>query len=422
MNSFEVHTLGGTHAKPPFLFRSASDQSRGINNANRIDPLAAYPVSYHENVAAIPREGARSMLRSHSSWDYGEASEFSSWSVSLLWVLVHAVRKAQGRGETGIRVYVLCTSEIHYYRVHRAKDLVSHFQMQDIPYIEEYCKYEYLVHGIVARSDGFWSTTLDALSNAGLYEQFPELHNPDYYKYLYIGSEKLRSRYFDNKASFDIDSAAVSRLTRLGYCFSDPIAAIMSMAFASVQSRDMSLESLRALLEAVKKMSISKYLEEACNPFLAYRDDSDSFAESRQSKIMLQYLRGEDFAKVVEVLERQPSTKVQPITSTQNDLSRLFGTMTSMHSVQIKGQAISADLRSVNEIDGTRTIHRSFDPAEGCRAEVFHNDYADQDSWLSDDEHEELVHEHDIGEWNTDDEVEEAHISDDMIRQLEGDW
>lgn len=59
---------------------------------------------------------------------------------------------------------------------------------------------------------------------------------------------------------------------------------------------------------------------------------------------------------------------------------------------------------------------------EHASKKLFHSDTGDQDSWVSDDEHEELVHEDDIGEWDTDDEVEEAHINDDIIRQLEGDW
>lgn len=78
--------------KPPFLFRAASKQSRGINTTTEIDPLAGYEWKYHADMASINYPDLRQMVHDHIKFIYKSPSEFSSWSVSPLYVLVHAVR------------------------------------------------------------------------------------------------------------------------------------------------------------------------------------------------------------------------------------------------------------------------------------------------------------------------------------------
>ena len=109
---------------PPYLFRAASDQSRGENTIDEIDPLyqcinakTGKEESYSADLTALENEEpymskAIRMVYNHLKFHYGAASEFSSWSVSLLWVLVHAVRKLQSREETNVLVYIMDTSKL----------------------------------------------------------------------------------------------------------------------------------------------------------------------------------------------------------------------------------------------------------------------------------------------------------------------
>ncbi|KAK5676565.1 hypothetical protein LTS10_010866 [Elasticomyces elasticus] len=146
------------------------------------------------------------MLGAHLRWDYYEPSEFSSWSVSLLRVLVHAVRKTTpqngyvGESLDDILIYVLDTENIAAPHVHRSKDLIPIFDLGDIKYIDSYSQGEYLVHGRLQDQDTklFKAVTLSQLINAGLYLKFPELKpQPDAGPYrLYLRALELRATYF----------------------------------------------------------------------------------------------------------------------------------------------------------------------------------------------------------------------------------
>jgi len=110
-------------------------------------------------------------------WDNRYASEFSSGSVSLLWVLVHAVRKTTVHlghaANTSIKVYVLDTQAIDAIRVHRARNLVNLFGLKNISNIEKYSQGEYLVHGSLQDVDGFIAVGLHHLITVGLYKEVP---------------------------------------------------------------------------------------------------------------------------------------------------------------------------------------------------------------------------------------------------------
>ena len=80
---------------------------------------------------------ARSMLRNHLDWKYEVASEFSSWSVSILYVLVHAVRKANFLNESGVIVYILDTSRVAASRIESARKLLIKYGMKSFPKLME---------------------------------------------------------------------------------------------------------------------------------------------------------------------------------------------------------------------------------------------------------------------------------------------
>jgi len=130
---------------PPFLFRAASIASRGLNTPILIDPLHMLNKEYHLDLQDLEHDPlfaprfrlARSMLRNHLDWKYEVASEFSSWSVSILYVLVHAVRKANFLNEKGVILYVLDTSRISPSRVHSARKLLIKYGMESFPKLME---------------------------------------------------------------------------------------------------------------------------------------------------------------------------------------------------------------------------------------------------------------------------------------------
>lgn len=74
-------------AIPPFLFRAASEQSRGINTKDSINPLQGYDAKYHDNLEELEAQPGRAkwMLSNHIANQYKVPSEFSSWSASLLY-------------------------------------------------------------------------------------------------------------------------------------------------------------------------------------------------------------------------------------------------------------------------------------------------------------------------------------------------
>ncbi|KAK5745263.1 hypothetical protein LTR17_001424 [Elasticomyces elasticus] len=201
MDTKEQRLLQAAQHKPRFLFRAASERSRGRNSAYLFDPLATYGVDYHQDLAEIPWGEAAYMVMMHLLFQYQVPSEFCSWSVSLLWVLVHAISKTRahkGRKAecpTKILIYVLDTENIPDTRVHRSKDLISIFDLGQIEHIEEYSRGEYLIHGRLQKIDGFKAVTLGKLIHGGLYVRYPGLKPDDEDYKVHIRSRKLLVEY-----------------------------------------------------------------------------------------------------------------------------------------------------------------------------------------------------------------------------------
>ncbi len=197
---------------PPFLFRAAGIKqskgsgskgsgskdsgSRGRNDAHVIDPLSGYSATYHSHLEAIPQ--ARQMIKNHISYLYPEPSEFSSWSVSLLYVLVHTMRKVFHRKEEDVRIYVMDTAKLPpTNRAHSATDLVRWYHLDSTPYLEDYAEGEFLVHGKLYNTSGkLWQAVKFAdLLSEGLLKLMPYLEAEDLDK-LFQNVRDLRAAHF----------------------------------------------------------------------------------------------------------------------------------------------------------------------------------------------------------------------------------
>ncbi|KAK5745264.1 Cochaperone prefoldin complex subunit [Elasticomyces elasticus] len=250
-----------TYHKPRFLFRAASDQSHGINTAFEIDQLAGG--DYHQDLASTPRGMPGIMLAHHFVWnstEYNYESELSSWSVSLLWVLVHAIRKDSIRGEQNVQVYVLDTQGLSHNRVHRATDLVRVFKLGDLHNgnMDAYCQGEYLIHGKLANNDGFKAVALEQLVDAGLYRVFPALKTGTaqgkHQERLYLRVLSLREEL--NATLLSTTPSAISLYKSLAACFGEQWEATLTLAFFSLRSYVRGMEAINDLSEALEDLPL----------------------------------------------------------------------------------------------------------------------------------------------------------------------
>ncbi|KAK6415730.1 Cochaperone prefoldin complex subunit [Elasticomyces elasticus] len=286
----DTDNIADAQHKPRYLFRAASDNSRGLNTAIEVDPLRGYTaVPYRADLASIPTSDATQMLRAHLKWNYNVPSEFSSWSVSLLWVLVHAVRKTTvqkgywGEDPSRILIYVLDTEAITTSRVHRSKDLVSIFRLHNIPFIDSYSQGEYLIHGRLQAADGFMAVSLSMLIHAGLYDKFPGLRPDEVDEYkLHIRSQILRSEYSD--ATWPLSPRVTPTYRALGACFGRYWEGFMTLAFISVRTRgDLSREEDQLVLFLDLDLLPFQQVVEAPNPaYRALTVPDDGIAEADQ--------------------------------------------------------------------------------------------------------------------------------------------
>ncbi|KAK3675381.1 hypothetical protein LTR78_004891 [Recurvomyces mirabilis] len=259
MSASHERDAAEAEAKPRFLFRASSDQSRGGpegNTLTTVDPLAhSQTVDYHSCLAVIPRSVARSMLQHHFLWHYEHASEFSSWSTSLLWVLVHAIRKQVIRHDTNVLIYVLDTTRVEDNRIHSAVKLLDVFDLRHPEQLSEYCKGEYLVHGLMRATIGFKAVKLETVTHAGLYEVFPDLRisAADHRLYLRV-RDHLRPIYFGR--IWSLSYAEILGLKRLGRCFGRNWEAVMTVAFLSMRRRQGESNRVQALFADLNYLPI----------------------------------------------------------------------------------------------------------------------------------------------------------------------
>lgn len=246
---------------PPFLFRAASSNgSRGINTAFEIDPLAGTGEDYHPNIEAIPELPRK--LYDHIKYEYLTPSEFSSWSVSLLYVLVHANRKAHFLNEANVLIYVLDTRKLEASRVRSAVQLLkeNHVASQG-NVLEQYAEGEFLIHGKLENKDGkLWhSVNFDDLMDAGLWERFWFLRKE-------MGKEKLKDlfrvvitrRAVWFKEGTKLPESIVPSLQRLARCFGEEWEGVVMVALFSMRERALNQKGMNAIQAAVRGMRIMK--------------------------------------------------------------------------------------------------------------------------------------------------------------------
>ncbi|KAK3704004.1 hypothetical protein LTR37_014107 [Vermiconidia calcicola] len=245
MTATQQTTISG---KPPFLFRVASDDSRGFNSTDEIDPLHGYESQYHADLDSMDYPTARHMVRDHINWKYYAPSEFSSWSVSLLYVLVHAVRKAYSEGETNVLIYVMDTSLLPASNsLHSAVELVKDYKVDFDRMLIPYAKGEYFVHGKIHHTQGLWQTVkFDDLLAAGFFEAFPTMKDKSRQSQLFQRVLGLRMGYFHGP-TFDI-TAYLSTIKKLARCFGHAWEGIMTIALISLRKRDLKPDSVTRLL------------------------------------------------------------------------------------------------------------------------------------------------------------------------------
>ncbi|KAK4893066.1 hypothetical protein LTR27_008603 [Elasticomyces elasticus] len=171
MDPAQREAINATLSCPRFLFRASSDESRGGpagNTAFLIDPLAKTDEAYCSRFTDLDWEDADLQLETHFGYQYKHPSPFSSWSTSLLWVLVHAVRKSVVYHETDGLIYVLDTEAlVGQERVFSARRLVETLAVSNSAY----------------KRDGWLSmctntqsaVSLDTLVKAGLFKSVPTL-------------------------------------------------------------------------------------------------------------------------------------------------------------------------------------------------------------------------------------------------------
>ena len=245
-------------AIPPFLFRAASDQSRGANTAARIDPLEHYGTAdYHKDLDSFPRCDICPMLADHFEYMYDRPSEFSSWSISILWVLVHAVRKATCFEETNVLIYIMDTRKLPIGRAHSAVQLVKDYRLEWIPNVRDYTQGEYLVHGELHHTNGLWQAVrLETLIDGGLYTTFPTLEKEDLADSLYQRMVGLRMGYLTDVKPMNADIVRVYE--KLVGCFDAKWQGVLMVALVMSMRRDLSEEGIEPLWGVLRSMSLPR--------------------------------------------------------------------------------------------------------------------------------------------------------------------
>ena len=275
---------------PRFLFRVASDNSRGTNSSKLVDPLAGYEIplrgptdwenEYYHSFTSMSWVSANAMLYAHFKWSYSFPSAFSSWSASLLDALIYALMKKYVRKETNIIVYVLDTTKVSgEARIYHGQRLVNIFVLTRYPYAQDIWKKaegEYLIYGKLHERDGFKAVELDALIEAGLMKlgkrYDPREWSEEEREWWFHGKIRVRSTYFhprnskkppkkdipngmaiddDGTEFWTLDPTYFPNTRRLGALFGHEWESTMTIAFLTLRRRDLRTDKVRLLFESL---------------------------------------------------------------------------------------------------------------------------------------------------------------------------
>lgn len=223
---------------PPYLFRTWSTSSRGVNAATRIVPEATLAGQGHESINSIPLIKAKEMLSNHFQWATGIKTEFSSWTSSLLFALQHAMRKADYKRELDVCICVLDTRKLSDVSIYPATSLLRVYEIENKGKLKhEYYLGEYLVHGSIEDSSCFEVVSLQHLKQCGLFRHFSELDEEHGKRFLYRRVLELRSTYFLQPTP--VTSSEILSLTKLGALFGEKFALPITVAFLSLRLRSL---------------------------------------------------------------------------------------------------------------------------------------------------------------------------------------
>ncbi|KAK5175022.1 uncharacterized protein LTR77_000158 [Saxophila tyrrhenica] len=251
---------------PPFLFRAASNRSRGVNTEDTIDPFIHHGrhLKYHDHPDSMTIEDRAQMIYYHIRWKYHEPSEFSSWSISILWVLLHAVRRQYGtsepfpKQETEILIYVMDTSLLPQSNsIHNATKMIkdNNVEFHDIPQAwadAGYSDHEYLIHGKLQNVGGLWrAVTLDELHCAGLWKLFGTWWDSRLDRRLFRRCLELRRRYFPDDSRV-YDRASLAPVIDMARCFGGVWEATMVIVLYATRKRDLRTANIAGLLSALR--------------------------------------------------------------------------------------------------------------------------------------------------------------------------
>jgi hypothetical protein len=260
---------------PPILFRAAGSRSRGLNTSDMMDPLDGYGEEYHESIEAFfetaPKQ-VRQELYNHLIWNYDSASEFTSWSASLLFVLVFAIRRLYFKRNKDVMIYVMDTSKIKdITRIRRASTMLDVYDV-DIPKSKSYDDAEYLIHGKLVNENGLWKAVpLEELIEAGLcgkkYETdemgwvkdgwkylCPSINRPKGLKAPFRRVQELRRGYFKDK-SFKM-SRRMGVVQKMAKCFGGEWEALMTVALLTLSERMANVRSVEYLMSILERDTV----------------------------------------------------------------------------------------------------------------------------------------------------------------------
>lgn len=214
------------HRVPRYLFRAFSRGSRDglhANNDAHIHPDDTnWPYPAFGDAA-----GTQHTLEQHLTWHTAHASEFTSWTSSLLCALRHAMRKAYHWSEPSATVFIAVLDTANFaLPVWPAAALFDAYSLQPRPRFQRhYYLGEYLVRGgVSAAGTGFRVVSLERLREAGLHGLLPELFGPGAYR----GTAQLACRIRDDRDDLcrpgslkPLTRREMALCRRLGECFAE---------------------------------------------------------------------------------------------------------------------------------------------------------------------------------------------------------
>lgn len=225
-------------------------------------PTAVWAGSGHESIHYVPEQQRIPMLQTHLEWKKGTHSDFMSWSSSLLWVLVHGIRRKYHQMESNVHICIMDTQEARTSNmIYPARALMKAWNVKKP---EDWYSAEYLACGRLEAFHGEVYTTipLDTLESRGLYDVLPELGVERESDELHRRVERLRGQMFnstDPAAPRTIYSAMTLGDTKPNDRFHLP----MALAFVALRNRTLYDDgALNGVFENFEAMNLPAWVND----------------------------------------------------------------------------------------------------------------------------------------------------------------